>query len=539
MQEEKQVVAMYDIRGIQKYIFRTQKVKEAIGASAIVEDIIEDALRDAVDKIKKETSIRVNLSWKDDQGPKEFEMEDYDIQVLFIGGGNAFVLYENRALCLKVNRLMAYYILENTYSLQLAVAIVDKKDSYAENYRELHEQMNHVKEDMSVSGPLGTLPVMEMEIKTGYPVTEEKEGSTERQLKKRAGEEKQRRIEKELKVFDNLATQKGVDSMLAIVHIDGNNMGIRIREQIEGIEDYVEAVTRMRKISYNISNSYESVFDCMYEKFNKESGQLSEYLSKELPLCFVRKILTAGDDITYVCNAKIAMATVEYFCREIAKRTMIGEDNPESLDKYGFSVCAGIAYIGSHFPFYTGYQVAESCCDLAKEYAKEHKAGDNVGNFVDYQICKNAKVINIDQVRVNEYCTGKGEKLLRRPYYISVENGKHASDYHVVEIHQFDQLKTAVKYFQEEKNLPRSFSKTLRNIYSLGEDEVKKFQSFLRSRNWKMPDEKETEEREYYFIESDGTLTAKWYDALELLDYYVDSDRFGKTIADVVTEEKA
>ena len=38
------VLAMYDIRGIQKYIFKTTKVKEAMGASALVDTIIMDAL---------------------------------------------------------------------------------------------------------------------------------------------------------------------------------------------------------------------------------------------------------------------------------------------------------------------------------------------------------------------------------------------------------------------------------------------------------------------------------------------------------------
>ena len=39
---------MYDVRGIQDYIFRTNKVKEIIGASIIVEKVIIDLFKDAV-----------------------------------------------------------------------------------------------------------------------------------------------------------------------------------------------------------------------------------------------------------------------------------------------------------------------------------------------------------------------------------------------------------------------------------------------------------------------------------------------------------
>ncbi|MBE5864581.1 MAG: hypothetical protein E7292_00015 [Lachnospiraceae bacterium] len=37
-----EVLAMYDVRGIQKYIFRTNKIKEIIGASSVVENIITE-----------------------------------------------------------------------------------------------------------------------------------------------------------------------------------------------------------------------------------------------------------------------------------------------------------------------------------------------------------------------------------------------------------------------------------------------------------------------------------------------------------------
>ena len=51
MREEllgKEVLAMYDIRGIQSYIFKTNVVKEIIGASKLVDDIIINGLKSYV-----------------------------------------------------------------------------------------------------------------------------------------------------------------------------------------------------------------------------------------------------------------------------------------------------------------------------------------------------------------------------------------------------------------------------------------------------------------------------------------------------------
>lgn len=526
------VLAMYDIRGIQKYIYRTAKVKDTIGASAIVENIIEDALKEAAACVKRREEVSAELEWCMESGALEYREGDFDIQTLFIGGGNAFVMYSSRELCVKVNKLMARYILEHTYSLQLAVAIVDKTDSYAEDYQKLYTEMNRTKADMVVSRPLGTLPVMQMEVKTGYPLVSE-DGSTETGIKKaraleKMEDEKQKKIER---IFDNYITKKGTDSTLAVVHIDGNNMGLRIRSCLEGIGDYTKAVNTMRNISYHINDSYKRVFQQMQELFNSRAGGIKDFEDKKVP-CFVRKILVAGDDITYVCNAKIAVATVEYYCREIAKYTMTGETTPEARERLGFSVCAGIAYIGSHFPFSIGYDVAESCCDSAKDRAKSHKAAvsdgtEITGNFMDFHICKNVQARDFDGMREQEYRTASGENLLLRPYYIRTDYDGKLS---VLDNERFalKNLKNAIGYFNskdndEEKNLPRSFAKDIRNTYSLGEGQIRVLNSFLKSRGWRMPDGTDD-----FYYEENREKTAKWYDALELMDLYIDLDAFTK-----------
>ena len=54
MGKEQRVLALYDVRGIQKYIYRTSKLKDAMGASRLVEDIIFHALEDACKGLEAE-----------------------------------------------------------------------------------------------------------------------------------------------------------------------------------------------------------------------------------------------------------------------------------------------------------------------------------------------------------------------------------------------------------------------------------------------------------------------------------------------------
>lgn len=51
------VLAMYDVRGIQNYIYRTPHIKDAMGASIIIEKIIVNALKDACQKQSEEKTL--------------------------------------------------------------------------------------------------------------------------------------------------------------------------------------------------------------------------------------------------------------------------------------------------------------------------------------------------------------------------------------------------------------------------------------------------------------------------------------------------
>ena len=514
-QTNAQILSMYDVRGIQNYIFRTSALKDAIGASALVEDIFKKALDFSCKKVNLRAD-EIQLEWTDEAGPLMFDealSESYKVNVLYIGGGNAYVVFESRELAIQISKMMSKYTMDNTYSLQLVVAMVEKTGNYRNDYAKLNEEMINNKAKMIVSQPIGALPIVEVERKTGFPLAKERNEngirvrlSKESDMKKEAGIKKRKAddISREERIFDNYTTKKGDDSMIAVVHIDGNNMGNRIRTLVENIESYDEAINLMREISFQIDSSYKNVFEKMRSYFNKTvtiKGKTNDF--------FVLKILTAGDDITYVCNAKIAVQTVEFFANEITKYGM--RKDIEEV-KYKFSVCGGISFINSHFPFNIGYEVAEECCSTAKDRAKEteNKKGSLVGNWVDFQICKNIQTLHLSRVRHNEYITKSKENLLIRPYYIPTESFdkeplfKNISDSEV-------SLKSFKEKIKEVNGIQRTFAKQMRNTYPLGEEKMRELTSFLNSRGvWK---------KDLYI---EPLKIAKYYDALEMLDYYVE-----------------
>ena len=51
---------MYDVRGIQDYVFRTNKMKEIIGASLLIEDLIKKIF---IKQLNEENERRINITY--------------------------------------------------------------------------------------------------------------------------------------------------------------------------------------------------------------------------------------------------------------------------------------------------------------------------------------------------------------------------------------------------------------------------------------------------------------------------------------------
>ena len=552
------VLAMYDVRGIQSFIFRTNKVKEIRGASALVENIIQDALKDAVSKTQfEERAVNAILEWENSERLEFLEGDSVDVQTLFVGGGNAYVMYRTGELALSVNKLMSRYVLDKTYSLQLAVAMVNSTDSYSKDYENVQLRMSEIKASMPYSGCLGALPIVETDDMSGFPISMEDRDFLVRnhRLEAKASLSKESLLKLEAyystyadeantleKKHENLITEFGKDSTIAVVHIDGNNMGMRIRDLLAGMNNYTDAVIRMRQISYNINKSFKDSFEKVVEEteawINDEANDVLKVKIDKKYAKYIRKIIVAGDDITFVCNGKIALAIVEAFVRDVTKKVMHGDaSNSEDVKKYGMSVCAGIAYVHSHFPFSTAYQVAEECCDSAKTRAKEdkNKEGERIGNWVDFQICKDVQNIDLENNRNKDYMVSEDEWLLRRPYYVSVENSDNSySDMNDQnKAYDFGGFKKIYSYFTNESKMPSSLAKEFRNTYPLGKNAIEELVVFAKSRGKLSKEILEPELSGEFsslgYIVKDNVNVAAWYDALEMMDMYIDiAERGGK-----------
>ena len=508
--KEKEVLAMYDVRGIQSYIFSTNKVRDIIGASELVENIILNGL-EWISKEQRWDREKYLLDWENNSESAFLDDSDIQMQVLFIGGGNAYVLFRKGEVCEKVNRSLAKYVLDNTYSLNLAVAVVEKTENYSVDYEAINLRMREIKAVMPQVKPMGAFPFMKVDTATGYPLVAYDEVakeyvSTESRLKRKHLKE----AEDATKILDDMVTQKGDSSMLAVVHIDGNGMGNRIKEIMQDKTGYADAVRAMRSISSRLKVEFQ---DCFQQMCGKIDTQIADKVKPGSAKKLYRKIIVAGDDITFICNAKVALFAVKEFLNCVSEKVMYVEDNlskEENQKKYALSACAGVAFFHSHFPFRDAYEVAESCCSSAKKTAKlaDNRAGGEakgiIGNYVDFQICRHVKAADLKEYREMQYRMPDGAFMAYRPYYVKGEGYDGVFDLNERSGNKEQDMENILfknlKIFQRE-GLGQSKYKKLRNVFPMGMDEVYKEVVFLQSRKVELPD----------------TKRETWYDALELV----------------------
>src|SRR5690606_35336429 len=82
----------------------------------------------------------------------------------------------------------------------------------------------------------------------------------------------------------------------------------------------------------------------------------------------IRPLLLGGDDLTFVCDGRIALDLAVTAIGEFAKHRIphLGDDGGETI----LSACSGVALVKPHAPFHRSYELADALCASAKREAR-------------------------------------------------------------------------------------------------------------------------------------------------------------------------
>lgn len=390
------------IQGIQKYIFQTQKLKDIIGASALVKQLCDEDFKEFV---KNEDNLIIHAA------------------------GNVKCIFDTEADCRDAVLRYSKKVMEKAPGVTISQAVVKIDDEYNSDLvqkleRRLHAQRNRPCKSLTLGGL-----AIERSRNTGLPAVEIKDGKYLDEgtcAKQKALEEE--KVNKELMktLVGKVTSYKNIafdteeltehNDWIAIIHADGNGLGEVVAEigKKGGKGDLAE-------FSRNLDQATIASAQKAYQVIEVEN-------ESEKVILPIRPIVIGGDDLTVICRGDLAIPFVRAYLDAF-------ENESENKTGYKLTACAGIAFVKSSYPFSFGYELAEALCSEAKKDAKSDamkEANEGLApsclmfhkvqsSFVeDYATIKQKELTIKDSEEEHSLCFG--------PYYLNEQKDRWTID---------------------------------------------------------------------------------------------------------------
>ncbi|NTW15908.1 MAG: hypothetical protein HGA41_00385 [Syntrophaceae bacterium] len=419
------VLTGIDVLGVQRYIFSSNRIKDVVAGSYVVHWIT------SLDGVIAEMVGRGLMAEKD---------------VLLAGGGNAYIEFPSIE---KAKVFAAHYTRAlHDRATGLEVVVVHepfKEGDLALALQKIQITLAKAKTERIPSVPLSGLSVTASCMETGQPaIAVDRDDATlpiSRNIVNRR--EKKDEANNYWKQFlgdcagfdfplelDQLGRSEGDTSQLGVVHIDGNGVGSLIKDWLDkkvqnGTGD--EAVrVEYRELSESIDRLGKDALKAVVDRLSRSIDKGKKVYGEPERLCFglkknkksgnwllpIRPILLGGDDLTFVCDGRIALS--------LAEAALVVFEKREALPHIGqIKACAGIAIVHVHSPFARAYELAEKLCRSAKD--KSRTTG-NGACALDWHIGMARPAETLHEIRLRHY---QGKKLTCRPYLLGSESDQN------------------------------------------------------------------------------------------------------------------
>lgn len=422
------------VQGIQSFIFQTNKLREIVGASELVEEICTTKFASLV------------YNEKDLNCEKAKEKLKADKNAILFAAGNVKYIFESKEACEKVVRVFPKEVSEFAPGVTVSQAVVKMEgefEKFEDAVNELEKRLRTQRNKPMQSQTLGLMGILRSR-QSGLPVVKITHVKNNEEHWDAAKLAKLKRAEysgADTKVEDRESTQElckkafGLkyisnrniahdiedlaknNDWIAVMHADGNGLG-QIVQKIGKDADTFRRFSQLLDEATTLAavKAYEVVKD----DFNN-----SESEKDFIP---IRPIVLGGDDLTVVCRADLALKYTETFIREFENQTngllgkMITDNNVfEKGDiKDRLTACAGIAYVKSSYPFYYAYELAETLCTTAKKDAKAGFDGELPKSCLMFHKVQDSFTEDWSAIVKRELMPQENISFEFGPYYINV-----------------------------------------------------------------------------------------------------------------------
>lgn len=339
--------------------------------------------------------------------------------------------------------------------------------------------------------------------------------------------------------FDNIYFElefdkiKNAKSLIAIVHSDGNGTGF-LKKDIFSKDDNAEKnfdnKDEYKEFSDNLNKAVkESAFYAIINTFK----DLIKENKRKLPF---RIFTLSGEDFNFVCQPDYVFELLKNYMLKYEELT--AKYLKKFLKKIGIitmTTTAGIAFSKSHFPFYMSFELAESLCGRAKKITKENIKDDKqykVPATLLFHFMQSSYFNDLDRViNYERKSHDKSVDFLFGPYtikggysygftypdigllietakYIKSGKGVRSAFREALSVININSEKLGINFLKRAKEVnPGSMKLPIENIKNLNETDYYK----KTSENNKLDNEEKAKKSSIYDIISiESSIDAKW-----------------------------
>lgn len=242
--------------------------------------------------------------------------------------------------------------------------------------------------------------------------------------------------------LDQMGRTPGDTSTLGVVHVDGNSVGVAITSWLDRCVqndiDNHQVRTEYRAWSKALCCLGEQVLRAVIQRVGArvdQSGSRPVLRGTPADLSFALRgddenvllplhpILLGGDDLTFVCDGRIALDLAAAALEEFSKHPIphLGEDGTATI----LSACSGVALVKPHAPFHRSYELAEALCASAKSRRRttNDQVGVDTGSWLDWHVGTPRPGETVESIRLRQYQRGDS-MLTLRPYPLEDIGGR-------------------------------------------------------------------------------------------------------------------
>ena len=474
---------LLDTRSIQKYVFSCNKLKTNVGASYLVDGIFNDLMQNII--LPKYNLKMPDISWKKSDGIQMIKDNTIKAEIVYIGGGNMLILInkflkeeDNLKLCRDIVSSWSLEILKKAPGLKTGAAIgmmdVSEdafKDSLDDMYVQLKQNQNTVLPQVDlpytgltlecdISGKTAdTFDWMEKDKKwiakevkaktDAYKYASEKVRSEYKDILEKDGSRDKYDFAIEL---EKIGCKEG-ESYISVIHIDGNNMGVKFSKCKDSQERKKLSLTVVKIVQKAFRELIQSIIDeydsKAYDEVLDKRDLIDDKGKKLLP---IRPIIIGGDDITFVCPARVGIEYAKRFIEAVNKQDFLNDEQYERMSREvkeenksmklskTMSCCGGVAIVPLKYPFFRAYQLAEHLCGSAKTKSRQDDS-----SLIDFAILYGEMTPSLEQLCRYQYVAPEGY-LHYGPYYIKKNSDEDIADKSSIKdlLSLKDKLKTKV-----------------------------------------------------------------------------------------------